>query len=648
MGAAYTASAAAVERDGRAIVGGPGRPYTPFVVQLGASRMAIDPGSARELMDAETFTTRPAVRGRHHLISAVHYLGTMGGMRILQRGGNAIDAGVAAGLCLNVVQPHLAMFGGVAPIIVHPARTRTTLSSPGDVGDVAVISGLGRWPRAATLERYLAEYGGNLPVGIGRTVTPAAPDAWLTALGEYGTLSLEEALLPALSLAEEGFPIGPELHEAIARAAAPGGAFAHWPTSADVFLIDGRVPAVGEIFRQPQLARTFRRLIAAESRAGGDRRDRIYAARDLVYCGEMAREIAAFVQNQGGLLTEADLAEVRVAVEAPVRTRYRGYDVMSCGPWCQGPTLLIALNLLEAFDLRGMAHNSAVYLHHVLEALKLAFADRDAYFGDPDFVPVPMPGLLAKDYAAERRKLIREGEAWPGRPPAGHPEPLASGSATGLTDVKRIAEHGDAGRLHHDVRPMEGDTSYVCVVDAHGNAFSATPSDSVFAGPMVPGLGFAVSARGTQTWLDPAHPSCLAPWKRPRLTPNPALVGKAGQIFMPFGCPGGDTQVQGMLQMLLNVVDFGLDPQAAIEAPRAITLSLENSFWPHRSLAGRIDVESRVPEHVRADLAAWGHDVHAYYPWGGVSLVCAVAMDSATGTLVGGADPRGDCYAAGW
>jgi gamma-glutamyltranspeptidase/glutathione hydrolase len=593
------------------------------------------PGAQRELMTTETFTSRPSVRGTHHVVSSVHYLATMGGLRVLERGGNAIDAGVAAGICINVVQPQLAMFGGVAPIVIKPAG-----------GEPVQISGLGRWPRAATLDLYLSKYGGNMPGGLGRTVTPAAPDAWLTALAEYGTLSLAEVLAPALQYAAEGFPLGPELHRAIANAAKPGGGFERWPSSAEAYLPDGRVPEIGEVYRQPLLARTFRRLLDAEARASGSRRERIYAARDLFYRGEIAREIAAFHQANGGLLTEADLAEFRVGIEPPARSTFRGYDVLTCGPWCQGPTLLMALNLLEGLDLHALERGSADYLHAVLEALKLAFSDRDRYFGDPDFVDVPLAGLLSKDYATERRAMLRLSEAWPGAPPPGNPWPFqagVNGSPSCGPEGTALATGPRTSR-----RQVEHDTSYVCVVDAAGNAFSATPSDGGVGGAAIPGLGFPISGRGGQNWLDPAHPSCLAPWKRPRLTPNPAMALRDGRVAVAFGCPGGDSQVQGMLQVFLNIAEFGLEPQAAIEAPRVVTRSFQNSFWPHVYQAGRVDAETRIPEAVRADLAARGHDVHANHPWGGVSLVCAITADPRTGVLAGGADPRSDGYAAGW
>jgi gamma-glutamyltranspeptidase/glutathione hydrolase len=599
-----------------------------LVRETGASAATVASNGAA--VAGEDFVGRPSVRGRRYMISSVHYLATMGGLRILQNGGNAIDAGVAAGLCINVVQPYLAMFGGVAPIIISPAG-----------GEVVTISGLGRWPRAATLEGYVEQYGGDLPGGLPRTVTPAAPDAWLTALAEFGTMSLAQVLEPALDLAAEGFPLYAKLQRPLANAVQPGAA--RWPSTAAAFAPDGHVPQVGEIFLQPQLAATFRRLMDAEARASGDRKARIMAARDLIYRGEIAREIVRCHQEHGGLLTETDLAEFRVRLEPPAHTTYRGIDVYSCGPWCQGPSLLMALNLVEGLDLRGMGRGSAAYLHAVAEALNLAFADRHAYFGDPDFVDVPLAGLLSKQYAAARRALIRD-TAWPEMPPPGDPWSYEPERAGGRRSGERMVMAPPEARPG----PIEGDTSYVCVVDAQGNGFSATPSDSVFGSPVIPGLGFSVSTRGTQTWLEPQHASALRPWKRPRLTPNPALARKDGRLFMTFGCPGGDAQVQGMLQTFLNIVEFGLEPQAAIEAPRVVSHNFPNSFWPHVYHPGRLEAETRVPATVRADLAAMGHQVHAGQAWGGVSLMCAIQVDAETGVRTGGADPRGDNYAAGW
>ncbi len=362
--------------------------------------------------------------------------------------------------------------------------------------------------------------------------------------------------------------------------------------------------------------------------------------------GEIAREIAEFHAEEGGLLTYEDLAAFSVRVEPPTHVTYKGYDVYTCGPWCQGPTLNMALKILEGVDLQRMGHESADYLHTIIEGLKLAFADREAYFGDPDFVQVPMAGLLDERYAAERRGAIDPLRAARDMPPAGdpwpfHPEPRGKNGPFPTLDPDRPQPE----RISH----WESDTSYLCTVDEQGNAFSATPSDVVGWSPVVPGLGFPVSGRGTQTWLDPAHPSCLQPWKRPRLTPNPALVLKDGKPFMPFGCPGGDAQVQGMLQVFLNIIEFGMEPQEAIEAPRVISHSFPNSFWPHGSLPGEVTVEARIAPPVREALRGRGHLVKDDDDWSaGVSLVCAITVDPETGTRAGGADPRSTSYAIGW
>ena len=573
---------------------------------------------------------RPSVRGKRYVVSSVHYLATMGGVRILEWGGNAADAGVAVGICINVLQPGLTHFGGVAPIIY----------CPDEGAPVETISGLGRWPKGASIGYFQQHHGGDLPPGILRTVTPAAPDAWLTALARFGTMTFEQVVQPALDLVENGRPVDDQFH-----AFAAGEQVSEASTAA-VFNPGGRIPRIGEIFFQRDLANTFRRMIAAERGTGGDRETGIRAARDLIYKGEIAREIADFHAREGGMLTYEDLAAFSVRVEPPTRIAYKGHDVYTCGPWCQGPTLNMALKILEGVDLKGMGHESADYLHNIIEGLKLAFADREAYFGDPDFVQVPMAGLLDERFAAERRSAIDPGRAARDMPPPGdpwrfHPEPRAENGPFPVLDPDRPQPE----RKSH----WESDTSYLCVVDGQGNAFSATPSDAVGWSPVVPGLGFPVSGRGTQTWLDPSHPSCLQPWKRPRLTPNPALVLKDGKPFMPFGCPGGDAQVQGMLQVFLNIVEFGMEPQEAIDAPRVISHSFPNSFWPHLSLPGKVTVESRIAPRVREVLRDRGHLVEDGGDWSaGVSRVCAITVDPETGTRAGGADPRSTSYAIGW
>ena len=573
---------------------------------------------------------RPSVRGKRYMVSSLHYLATMGGVRILENGGNAADAGVATGICINVLQPGSTHFGGVAPIIY----------CPGTGAPVETISGLGRWPRAASIDYFLENHGGDLPPGILRTVTPASPDAWLTALARFGTMSFEQVIQPALDLAENGIPVDDQFH------AFASGALGDAPSTTAVFNPGGHIPQIGEVFCQKDLVNTFRRMIDAERGAQGDRVTGIRAARDLIYKGEIAREIAEFYAREGGLLTYEDLAAFSVRVEPPAHITYKGYDVYTCGSWCQGPTLNMALKILEGVDLRRMGHESADYLHAIIEGIKLVFADREAYFGDPDFVQVPLAGLLDERYAAGRRNAIDPDRAAADMPRAGdpwpfHPEPRGQNGPFPTQDPDRPQPE----RLSH----WESDTSYLCVVDEQGNAFSSTPSDVVGWTPVVPGLGFPVSGRGTQTWLDPSHPSCLQPWKRPRLTPNPALVLKDGRPFMPFGCPGGDAQVQGMLQVFLNIIEFGMEPQEAIDAPRVIGHSFPNSFWPHGSLPGEVTVEARIAPHVREDLRGRGHIVDDNDEWSsGVSRVCAITVDHETGTRMGGADPRSTSYAIGW
>ena len=491
---------------------------------------------------------RPNITGNTHMVSSGHYLATAAAYRILEQGGNATDAGIAGGIALNVTLPQYTSFGGVAPIILHDAER----------GETVTISGLGRWPNAANIDYFQQKANGDLPAGILRTVTPAAADAWLTALKLYGTKTFEEVVTPALELAEQGFPIPPTLHRALAGLF-DRGQVARWSSTCEVFFPQGQALATGDILLQRDLARTFRRLIQVErDNSSRGREEALQAARDFFYRGEIAQEIVRFCQEQGGFLTMQDLDEFQVKLEAPATGTYKGIEIYTCGPWCQGPVSIETLQILEGYDLKGMGHNSPEYLHALLEALKLAFADRHSHYGDPEFVNVPLEGLLSKSYAAERRDAIDPGLACSEMPPAGDPWPH-QGMEHPAT--KAFSPAAMAGGL-------EADTSYVCVVDRWGgNAFSATPSDSIGGTPLATGLGFLISARGSQSWLDPEHPSSLAPGKRPRLTPNPAMAFKDGKVWMPFGTPGGDVQCQSMVQLFLNVAEFGMDVQQAIEVP---------------------------------------------------------------------------------
>ncbi len=557
------------------------------------------------------------------MVSSSHYLASQAGALVFQRGGNAIDAGVAAGIALNVLERHLTDFGGVAPTIVF---------RPGMDGPES-IDGLGRWPASYTLEEYRATYGDDMPVGVARSVTPAACDAWLTALARHGRLTLAEVLAPNVELAE-GFPVYPRLAGAIATLEPR---LRQWPTSARVFLPNGRAPKVGEILVQRDLAGLFRALVDIErANAAKGRAAAIMAARDAIYTGDIARQIVESQKRNGGRVSAQDLADYRVSIEPPVHTTYRGIDVYACGPWSQGPLVPMVLNLLEGYDVSSLGPGSLAYLHRYTEAMKLAAADREGFFGDPDLMDVPIRGMLDKAYAEERRRLIRDDRAWPELPAPG--DPWRYEGRTGPAGYRPKVASGVGAP----------DTSYCCAMDAEGNAYSATPSDPGLGSPLVDGLGIIVSTRGAQLWTTPGHPSAIAPRKRPRLTPNPALLMKDGRALMPFGCPGEDAQCQAMVQTVCNVVDFGMNVQAAIEAPRVISKSFPWTFFPHAYEPGVLQVEGRVARDVRDGLARLGHVIRDMPDFTPASAGMCAIRELEPGTLEGGADPRRESYAIGW
>jgi gamma-glutamyltranspeptidase/glutathione hydrolase len=568
--------------------------------------------------------------GTQHAVSTGHYLATQAAMRILDRGGNAVDAGVAAGICLGVLYPDMVSVAGVAPIMIYLAEGQ----------EVTTISGLGRWPHRASAEYFQEHCGGKIPRGILRTVVPAAPDAWITALELYGTMSFGDVAEGAISLCDDGFPAHRFMCEIIADHAKE---YAEWESSAAIFLARGRPPQEGEIFYQKDLGRTLRLMVAAEhaTRFSG-RASALNAARQAFYQGEIADTVVRYHQAHGGLMTHQDLAEFRVKVEPPVSTRYHGYEVYACGPWCQGPVLPQVLNLLEGFDLAAMPHNGSAHLHLLIEALKLVYADRERYYGDPEFVDVPIDGLLSKAYAKERARRIDGEKAHPEMPPYGNPWSFSHRQRSQQTPHRAPGLVADEG-------PESLDTSYVCVVDRFGNVFSATPSDGSSTSPVIPGLGFVASPRGSQSWADAGHASSVQPWKRPRLTPNPALVLKDGKPFMAFGTPGGDVQCQAMLQAFLNIVAFGFDPQQAVEAPRFASSSFPNSFEPHAYHPGRLQIETSIAEGVRADLERKGHKLHLWpeREWR-AGAVSAIVLDADSGVLKAAADPRRMNYALAW
>ncbi len=563
---------------------------------------------------------RPPIQARHYVASTGHYLATAAAMRILAQGGNAIDAGVAAGICINILLPDLTSFGGVAPTIVfHKAS-----------GELRSISGLGCWGKSANIDVFQREEGGEIPIGARRSVVPGAPDSWLTALARYGRLTFEAVVTPGIELCEGGYQVYPSLQRNIAKEV---DAIRRWPSTSAIFLRDGKAPNAGDVLVQQDLANTFRRMIKAEQATSGrGRAAAIEAARDEFYRGDIGKQIAEFISGEGGFITEQDLADFHVDVEEPVHSNYQGIDVYATGPWSQGPVIPQALNILEGYDLVDVGHNTADYIHLVTGALELAFADREAYYGDPKFVDVPLETLLSKEYASRQRSRIRTNQSF-----TKMPEP-------GLG-----ARHGASLRAGDLATPAQPDTSYVCVVDEEGNAFSATPSDGIGSTPIIPGLGLICSGRGSQNWLEPDHASSLQGGKRPRLTPNPAMAFRDGKLFMPFGTPGADMQPQSMIQVFLNIVEFDMDPQEAIEQPRFGTYNYPESFWPHTYRPGLIKLESRISPDVVEDLRARGHTVELWPEWTRTAgNVCVVTVNHERGTLTGGADARAEAYAMGW
>jgi gamma-glutamyltranspeptidase / glutathione hydrolase len=562
------------------------------------------------------YATRPTLYGTRHAVSAGHYLAAAAGFSVLEAGGNAIDAGCAAGIALGVLLPDLVNVAGVAPILIRKAD-----------GTVETIAGLGPWPKSIPADLFMREHGGKIPNGVLRTVVPAAPDAWITALERHGTMGFGDVAQHALRFARDGFAVYPLLAQNIRDHQDD---YARWPGNAAIFLPGGKPPAVADRFVQSDLARTLQYMVDEEKKASAKGRlAGLAAAHAAFYRGDIAREIAGFMAREGGYLTMADLAAYRSKLEPAVRRTWRGHEVLTCGPWCQGPALLEALLLMEKGGIGAMAHNGADYIHLFTECIKAAMADREYHFGDPAFIDVPLDRLLGDAHLGARLAQVD-----PERALMGMPGPMLNGGTTLPPATDRA------------MPLVEADTSYCAVVDRWGNAFSATPSDGSWNSPVVPGLGIIPSNRGSQSRPDPAHPCGVAPGKRPRLTPNPAMIVTAGGGVMPFGTPGGDVQIQAMLQVVLNILQHGMEVQEAIEAPRFASYSFPSSFAPFDFFPGRLAVESAIPQATRDALAAKGHEIRDWpqQTWlaGAVEVV---KSDPATGMLAAGADPRRPAYA---
>lgn len=562
---------------------------------------------------------RPTLYGRRHAVSSGHYLASAAGYAILEAGGNAIDAGCAAGIALAVVHADEVNVAGVAPIMIRTG-----------CGEVVTIAGLGHWPAAFPADLFMREHDGQIPVGLLQTVVPAAPDAWITALRDYGTMSFGEVAAEATRLAKEGFAVHEYMSNEIAENVEY---YRQWPSNAEIFLPGGKPPQFGDRFVQTDLAATLQ-YMADEERVGArhGRVPGLEAARAAFYCGDIANMIADYHEAHGGYLTRRDLSRFRSRYEPPVRVRWRDWEVITCGPWCQGPMVAQALRMAERHGLTGLRWDSPQYVHTLLEILKGAFADREYHYGDPAFVDVGLERLLSDEHVDARLAAIDPEQATPAMP-----APIGDPAAAALLPDPMV---GSAS-----TRPVV-DTSYVCAVDRWGNTLSATPSDGSWGGPVIPGTGVVPSERGMQSRPDPRHPSGVAPGKRPRLTPNPAIaVRDDGSVFA-FGCPGGDMQCQAMVQVFLNMSQFGMDVQEAINAPRFSTWSFPNSFAPFEYYPGRVCIEDRFDDRVVDYLTERGHRVERWPAFTrSASAVEAILWDAGTGFLRAGADPRQPAYA---
>ncbi|MGC2691925.1 MAG: gamma-glutamyltransferase family protein [Desulfobaccales bacterium] len=572
-----------------------------------------------DLEDAHQSTTFGGrILGARGAIASEHYLSAQAGLDLLKAGGNAFDAAAAAALVEAVVNPHMFTLGGECPILLYVAAENRAVA----------VNGNTMAPARATLKAY-RDRGLDLipPAGVLAAGVPAAVSALLEVLKRYGSMPLENIIEPAQTLAREGFP----LHDGLVHQPGFGlednrRRFAReWPGSASIYLReDSPGPRVGEILVNAPLAGLLEALKGA-ARGKGERVAGLNAALDLFYRGEPAQAMAAFVQEREGLLEFSDFASFRTRFEDPIRADFRDHTVCKCGPWSQGPVFLQLLRLLDGFDLAPLGHNSPDYLHLWVEAAKLAYADREQYYGDPEQVSVPLEELLSEKYSELRRQLIdgqradfklRPGDPW--RPGALLPE----------AEVRKARDWGHG-------------TVHVAVADRHGNMAALTPSGGWISGnEVIPSLGLALGTRMQTFYLMEGHPNVVAPGKRPRTTLSPSLAWQRGRPWMAFGTMGGDQQDQWTSQFFLNRAVFGMSLQAAIEAPKITFDHIPGTFYPHAAAPGQVRLEGRVARETAAELSRRGHRVLWTPDWS-AGYICAVARN-ANGVLEAGADPRGN------
>ncbi len=580
-------------------------------------------------INPNSFTTRPEIEGTFGVVTSTHWIATAVGMAMLERGGNAFDAAVATAFTLQVVEPHLNGPGGDVPVIVHDVKR----------GKTEVICGQGVAPAGATIAHYRAE-GLDLVPGTGllAACVPGTFETWMLLLRDYGTMPLAEVLAPAIGYARHGHPLLERANATIATVAALFREY--WPTSAAVYLPENKVPATGSLFVNTTLAATYGRILTEAESAGGDRVAQIERARQAWSKGFVAEAIDKFCRTQEvmdssgsrhrGVLTADDMARWTPHLEAPLTYDYGRYTVCKTGPWGQGPAMLQQLALLKGFDFDGLDPIGPDFIHLIVEAVKLAYADREAFYGDPDFVEVPMKTLLSDAYNNERRKLIGEQASLELRPGsiAGfgavvqlrREAPPAAAGAGEPTTGRLGAGEPTVGRLG----TTRGDTVHFDIVDRAGNMVSATPSGGwLHSSPVIPELGFCLGTRAQMFWLDEGHPAALAPGKRPRTTLTPTLALRDGEPYLGWGSPGGDQQDQWIAQFFMRHVHAGMNMQEAIDAPAWHSEHFPSSFWPRTARPGVLVVEGRVPKKTTDELKRRGHIVEIGPDWSEGRLTAA-------------------------
>ena len=592
------------------------------------------------------FTTRPEIQGTFGVVASTHWMASAVGMSMLERGGNAFDAAVAAGFTLQIVEPHLNGPGGDVPILFCAAGENAP----------QMLCGQGVAPQRATIG-YYRDQGLQMVPGTGSlaAVVPGSFAAWMTLLRDYGTMSVGDVLAPAIHYARNGYPLVPRIIEAIADVAEMFEA--DWPSSAAVYLPGGNLPRLDTLFKNPAIAETWDRITRASSDAGS-REQQIDAAIEQFYRGFVSEAIDALMKSpfrdssgrhNAGILSRDDMAAWSPGYERPLSLTYGDYEVFKGGVWSQGPVFLQQLALLKQFDLAAMDPVGGDFVHTVVEATKLAFADREAYYGDPDFVDVPVETLLGAAYNAQRRELINHSASLdlvPGTV-TGYDARLAEISEIDVSDLAGGAGEPTMAQYDERVRKATaGDTCHIDVIDQWGNMVSATPSGGwLQSSPVIPELGFGLTTRGQMFWLEEGLPASLAPGKRPRTTLSPSLAYRDGKPYMVWGTPGGDQQDQWTVVQFLRHVEHGMNLQASIDCPLFHSAHFPSSFYPRQAMPGRLVMEDRFAGDVVSDLKARGHDVALDGPWT-IGRMSAATRDG--DRLKAGASPRGmQGYAVG-